>query len=310
MGRVLSTSRSVSSKRTPVSRTASTSRNVVTNSLAAPSGQTVQILDVLNTPGNSTLNSSNLSLATYINGSAKCRRVGASKSLSDRIGWSAVVPPTTATSGTNFQAVYPVSSGAVALGMASCWFRVQNLITGTSTNRTAIMGTYNAQTGGVPNARQFSICVSTDSSNNLYISKDDGINSPTYFQIGTVNQWICVWITWNINLGGNSVQYTMNAMPLGGVPTQYDSTTISTSNPYYNVNYISFHSINGDYATISSWNGRIGRLLGRCSSERFNCDRAITGQLSSLANPFKFREISEISVARFSPEPFPAISCR
>jgi hypothetical protein len=46
-----------------------------------------------------------------------------------------------------------------------------------------------------------------------------------------------------------------------------------------------------------------GRLFGRCSSERLSCDSAITGHFSSLARPFSEREISEISVARFSPLP-------
>ena len=44
-----------------------------------------------------------------------------------------------------------------------------------------------------------------------------------------------------------------------------------------------------------------GRLFGRCSSERLSCDSAMTGTLSSLASDFIEREISEISVARFSP---------
>ncbi|EJC60940.1 replicative DNA helicase, partial [Alcaligenes faecalis subsp. faecalis NCIB 8687] len=36
-------------------------------------------------------------------------------------------------------------------------------------------------------------------------------------------------------------------------------------------------------------------MLGRCSKLRFSCDKAINGQLSSLARPFKERLISEIS---------------
>ena len=40
---------------------------------------------------------------------------------------------------------------------------------------------------------------------------------------------------------------------------------------------------------------------GRCSSARLSCDSATTGHLSSLASAFSEREISEISVARFSP---------
>ncbi len=39
----------------------------------------------------------------------------------------------------------------------------------------------------------------------------------------------------------------------------------------------------------------------RCSTARDSCDSAITGTLSSLASAFSEREISEISVARFSP---------
>jgi replicative DNA helicase len=39
----------------------------------------------------------------------------------------------------------------------------------------------------------------------------------------------------------------------------------------------------------------IGRLSARCSSERFNCDSAITGTSSSLARAFSPRDISEIS---------------
>ena len=45
-----------------------------------------------------------------------------------------------------------------------------------------------------------------------------------------------------------------------------------------------------------------GRLSGRCSSERFSCDSATTGTSSSLASALSEREISEISVARFSEE--------
>ena len=53
-----------------------------------------------------------------------------------------------------------------------------------------------------------------------------------------------------------------------------------------------------------------GRRFGRCSSERFNCDSAITGQLSSFAKLFRLREISDISVARFSPGAFADINCK
>ena len=38
-----------------------------------------------------------------------------------------------------------------------------------------------------------------------------------------------------------------------------------------------------------------GRLSCRCSTPRDNCDRAITGHCSSLANFFSCREISETS---------------
>ena len=41
-----------------------------------------------------------------------------------------------------------------------------------------------------------------------------------------------------------------------------------------------------------------GRLLGRCSRARFNCDSATTGHRNSLAIAFRFREISEISAVR------------
>ena len=53
-----------------------------------------------------------------------------------------------------------------------------------------------------------------------------------------------------------------------------------------------------------------GRLFGRCSSERLSCDSATTGTLSSFASDFIAREISEISVARFSPCVVACISCR
>ena len=54
--------------------------------------------------------------------------------------------------------------------------------------------------------------------------------------------------------------------------------------------------------------GRFGPV--RCSTARDSCDRAITGTLSSLARDFSAREISEISVARFSPWLVACISCR
>ena len=53
-----------------------------------------------------------------------------------------------------------------------------------------------------------------------------------------------------------------------------------------------------------------GRLSVRVSSDRLSCDSAITGTLSSFARPFSEREISEISVARFSLLPGTDISCR
>jgi len=39
----------------------------------------------------------------------------------------------------------------------------------------------------------------------------------------------------------------------------------------------------------------IGRLFGLCSTERDNCDKAITGTSNSLANIFNCLEISETS---------------
>ncbi len=53
-----------------------------------------------------------------------------------------------------------------------------------------------------------------------------------------------------------------------------------------------------------------GRLSGRCSSARLSWDSAITGTLSSLARAFSEREISEISVARFSRVSGTCMSCR
>jgi hypothetical protein len=52
-----------------------------------------------------------------------------------------------------------------------------------------------------------------------------------------------------------------------------------------------------------------GRLFGRCSSERLSCESAITGT-QLLRQAFSEREISEISVARFSPCEVEDISCR
>ena len=56
----------------------------------------------------------------------------------------------------------------------------------------------------------------------------------------------------------------------------------------------------------------IGRLSVRVSTERLSCESAITGHCSSLASAFRPREISLISVARFSPSllPVPLINCR
>ena len=44
----------------------------------------------------------------------------------------------------------------------------------------------------------------------------------------------------------------------------------------------------------------IGRLLGRCSTERDNCDNEMTGTSNSLANAFNVLEISETSCCLFS----------
>ena len=44
----------------------------------------------------------------------------------------------------------------------------------------------------------------------------------------------------------------------------------------------------------------IGLLLGRCSTERDNCDNAITGTSNSLANAFKVLEISDTSCCLLS----------
>src|SRR5690606_40373814 len=46
----------------------------------------------------------------------------------------------------------------------------------------------------------------------------------------------------------------------------------------------------------------IGRLFGRCSRERLSWDSATTGTLNSLASALSEREISEISLVRFSEE--------
>src|SRR5690554_2559158 len=55
----------------------------------------------------------------------------------------------------------------------------------------------------------------------------------------------------------------------------------------------------------------IGRLFGRCSRERLSWDSATTGTLNSLASALSEREISEISLVRFSEEAPPMrISCR
>ena len=56
----------------------------------------------------------------------------------------------------------------------------------------------------------------------------------------------------------------------------------------------------------------IGRLSVRVSTLRLSCDSAMTGHFSSLASAFSPREISPISLARFSSlvPPLPLISCR
>ena len=53
-----------------------------------------------------------------------------------------------------------------------------------------------------------------------------------------------------------------------------------------------------------------GFFSTRCSTLRLSWDSAITGQASSLASALSEREISEISVARFSLLPATCISCR
>ncbi len=53
-----------------------------------------------------------------------------------------------------------------------------------------------------------------------------------------------------------------------------------------------------------------GFFPSRCSTARFNCERAITGTASSFARILSPREISPISVARFSLVPGTCISCR
>ena len=53
-----------------------------------------------------------------------------------------------------------------------------------------------------------------------------------------------------------------------------------------------------------------GFFSTRCSTLRLSCDSAITGNCSSFASAFSDREISEISVARFSFVPGTCISCR
>ena len=63
-------------------------------------------------------------------------------------------------------------------------------------------------------------------------------------------------------------------------------------------------------ATHSRRSDITGFLFSRCSTPRFSCDSAITGQLNSFASAFRPREISEISVARFSFVPGTVMSCR
>lgn len=52
------------------------------------------------------------------------------------------------------------------------------------------------------------------------------------------------------------------------------------------------------------------RLLVRCSRLRLSCESAMTGQFISLASAFSEREISEISLTRFSTCPPSRINCR
>ena len=56
----------------------------------------------------------------------------------------------------------------------------------------------------------------------------------------------------------------------------------------------------------------IGRLSVRDSTPRLSCDSAITGHFSSFASDFRPREISPITVARFSSleSELPVINCR
>ena len=53
-----------------------------------------------------------------------------------------------------------------------------------------------------------------------------------------------------------------------------------------------------------------GRLFWRSSKRRLSCEHATTGTISSLARAFSEREISEISVARFSRVPGTCMSWR
>ena len=62
--------------------------------------------------------------------------------------------------------------------------------------------------------------------------------------------------------------------------------------------------------THSRKSDMMGRLFGRCSRLRLSCESASTGALSSFASALSEREISEISVARFSPSAIACMSCR
>jgi hypothetical protein len=53
-----------------------------------------------------------------------------------------------------------------------------------------------------------------------------------------------------------------------------------------------------------------GFFSTRCSTPRFSWESAITGTFNSRASAFSEREISEISVARFSLVPVTCMSCR
>ena len=91
-----------------------------------------------------------------------------------------------------------------------------------------------------------------------------------------------------------------SAQTSGSVPTR---SLIGTRRPSVRLTSVSpgTHSRRSDIT---------GRLLGRCSRLRLSCDSATTGTASSLARALSERDISEISVARFSEELVDDISCR